>query len=69
MKRLSRWINAAIGPTRVRETYFRYSESGWVPPDRGASGDSTYFDTHERKNCDVDLAAVSRAVVRLELVR
>jgi len=58
-----------FGPTRVTETHFRYAESGWVPSDREASGDSTYFDIHKRKNYDADFAAASRAVVCLELVK
>jgi hypothetical protein len=56
-------------PTQVTETHFRYTEAGWVPSDRGRSGDSTYFDIHERKNYDADFAAASRAVVCLELVK
>jgi SAM-dependent methyltransferase len=56
-------------PSRVAETHFRYTESGWVTSDRGASRDSTYFDIHKRKNYDPDFAAASRAVVCLELVK
>jgi hypothetical protein len=58
-----------FGPTQVTETHFRYTESGWVPSDRGASRDSTYFDIHKRKTYDPDFAAASRAVVCLELVK
>ncbi len=59
----------SFGPAQVSETHFRYSESGWVPSDRGASRDCTYFDIHRHKNYDADFAAASRAVVCLELVK
>ena len=47
---------------------FCCAESGWVPSYRAASRDFTYFDIHERKNCDADFAAASHSVVCLELV-
>lgn len=58
-----------FAPTRVTETHFRYTESGWVPSDRAASRDGTYFDIHKRKKYDADFAAASRAVACLELVK
>lgn len=59
----------AFAATRITETHFRYSETGWVPSDRAASKNATYFDIHEQRNYDADFAAASRAVVCLELVK
>jgi len=57
------------GPTWVMETHFRYAESGWVPTYRAPSRDFTYFDTHERKNYNVDFVAAPPAVVCLAPVK
>jgi hypothetical protein len=58
-----------FGPTRVMETHFRYTESGWGPTDRAASRDFIYFDIHERKNYDADFVAAPPAVVCLAPVK
>ncbi len=60
---------AAFAPSRLIETHFRYTQAGWVPSDRGQSGDATYFDIHVRRQYDPDFAAASRAVVCLEMVK
>jgi SAM-dependent methyltransferase len=58
-----------FAPASVKEFHFRYLPEGWTVSDRAQSAGATYFDIHKTKTYEQDLAAASRAVVCLELVK
>ena len=56
-------------PAAVRESLFRYTESGWVSADRQQASSAIYFDIHAAPGPAPDGAAASGAVICLELTR
>jgi SAM-dependent methyltransferase len=62
-------VIAAFSPASMKEFHFRYTPDGWVKSSREDSKDATYFDIHTETTYGSDLAAASRAIVCLELIK
>jgi hypothetical protein len=56
-------------PQRHEESYFKYTKSGWIASTAEGCADATTFDIHQDKEYGEDMAAFSRAVCCIELVK